>query len=183
MFAGWLFALRARLRDRVRIEAGVQLKGLRAIRIGAGSKLHRFCALDAGQGLIVLGEACTLNRYAMLQSGRGRVVLGDRVEVNNHALLNGGGGLEVGDDSLIGPGVKIISYQHGIAPDQPIRLQPNQDRPIRIGRDVWIGANAVVLAGVKIGDGAVIGAGAVVTRDVPAGEIWAGVPARFLRRR
>lgn len=183
MLPAWLFALCARLRGGVRIEFGVQLKGLRSIRMGARSKLHRFCTVDAGQGRIALGAACTLNRYAMLQSGRGEIVLGDRVEVNNYSIINGAGGVFIGDDSLIGPGVKIISYQHGVAPGALIRQQPNATRPIRIGRDVWIGANAVVLAGVTIGDGAVIGAGAVVTHDVPAGEIWAGVPAQRLRER
>ena len=130
-----------------------------------------------------MGEGCTLNRYAMLQSGSGDVSLGDRVEINNYAIVNGAGGVRVGNDTLIGPGVKIISYEHGIAPDVLIRLQANQVRPIVIGDGVWIGANAIVLAGVEIGDGAVIGAGAVVTHDVPANEIWVGVPAKRLRSR
>jgi len=179
----WLFALLARLRNQVRIEPWVQLKGLRNIQIGARSKLHCFCTVDAAKGQVSLGEGCTLNRYAMLQAGRGHVRLGNRVEVNNYAILNGAGGLTIGADSLIGPGVKIISYQHGIEAGTLIRKQPNQPRPITIGQDVWIGANVVVLAGVTIGDGAVIGAGAVVTHDVPAGEVWTGVPAARLRQR
>ena len=183
MLTRWLFALHARLRAGIRIECGVELKGLRNIRLGARCKLHRFATVDAARGHILLGKNCTLNRYAMLQSGRGELICGERVEINNYSIVNASGGVSIGDDTLIGPGVKIISYQHGIAPGVLIRKQANHDAPIRIGRDVWIGANAVVLAGVTIGDGAVIGAGAVVTRDVPAGEIWAGVPARCLRRR
>ena len=54
--------------------------------------------------------------------------------------------------------------------------------PIRIGRHVWIGANATVLPGVTIGDGAIIAAGAVVTRDVPENAIVGGVPARIMRQ-
>jgi acetyltransferase-like isoleucine patch superfamily enzyme len=172
-----------RLRVGARIEPGVQLKGLRNIQLGARCKLHRFCTIDAGKGQVYMGVDCTLNRYAMLQTGRGSVTLGNRVEINNYAIVNGAGNIRIGDDSLIGPGAKIISYQHGIAADKPIRQQANQTRPITIGRDVWIGANAVVLAGVTIGDGAVIGAGAVVTGDVPANEIWVGIPARRLRDR
>lgn len=110
-------------------------------------------------------------------------MLGDRVEINNWAIVNGTGGVVIGDDTLIGPGAKIISYQHQYAPGTPIRAQPSQASPIRIGKDVWIGANAVVLAGVTIGDGAVVGAGAVVTRDVPAGAVVAGVPARIIKWR
>jgi acetyltransferase-like isoleucine patch superfamily enzyme len=58
--------------------------------------------------------------------------------------------------------------------------QKKIEQDITIGRDVWLGANSVVLAGVTIGDGAVIAAGAVVNRDVPAGSIVGGVPARVL---
>lgn len=179
----WLYALLQRARRGVRIERGVELKGLSRIELGMRCKLHCFCSIDAGQGPVSLGAGCTLNRYAMLQSGRGEVRLGERVEVNNHSIINGSGSVVIGDDSLIGPGVRIISYQHAVVPGVLIRRQANIEKPIRIGRDVWIGANAVVLAGVTIGDGAVIGAGAVVTHDVPAGEIWAGVPARRLRTR
>ena len=56
-----------------------------------------------------------------------------------------------------------------------------QELPIRIGKGVWIGANATVLAGVTIGDHAVVAAGAVVTKDVPARAIVGGVPARFIK--
>ena len=178
-----LFALRARLRVGARIESDVQLKGLRNIEIGARCKLHRFCTVDSGRGRVIFGEGCTLNRYAMLQSARGTLTLGNRVEVNNYALINAAGDIDIGDDTLIGPGVKIISYRHGIAAGDLIRNQPNETRPIRIGKGVWIGANAIVLAGVSIGDGAVIGAGSVVTHDVPDNEIWVGVPARRLRER
>lgn len=61
--------------------------------------------------------------------------------------------------------------------------QPNQPNPISIGNDVWIGAHAVVLAGVTIGQGAVIAAGAVVNRDVEPYTIVGGVPARHLGER
>jgi virginiamycin A acetyltransferase len=60
---------------------------------------------------------------------------------------------------------------------------PGKNNFVIIGNDVWVGINAIILAGVKIGDGAVIGAGAVVTRDVPAYAIVAGVPAKILRYR
>ena len=56
-------------------------------------------------------------------------------------------------------------------------------RPVRIGNDVWIGANCTILPGVSIGDGAVIGAGSVVTRSVASQTIVAGSPARLLRQR
>ena len=70
-----------------------------------------------------------------------------------------------------------------MAADRVIREQPVSSKGIRIGRDVWVGANVGIVDGVTIGDGAVIGMGSVVTRDVPAGMVVAGNPARVLRPR
>jgi maltose O-acetyltransferase len=64
-----------------------------------------------------------------------------------------------------------------------MRWEPDVLLPTKIGRDVWIGANAVVLGGVTIGDGAVVAAGSVVTKDVEPGAIVVGNPARLVRRR
>jgi acetyltransferase-like isoleucine patch superfamily enzyme len=64
-----------------------------------------------------------------------------------------------------------------------IRDAADELLPTTIGRDVWIGANAVILGGVIIGDGAVVAAGAVVNRDVDSGTVVAGVPARKIRKR
>ena len=55
--------------------------------------------------------------------------------------------------------------------------------PIVVERDVWLGVNVVVLKGVRVGEGAIVGAGAVVTKSVPCGEIWGGVPARRIGQR
>jgi acetyltransferase-like isoleucine patch superfamily enzyme len=130
-----------------------------------------------------LGDHVTINRYAYLQGDKGGIRIGHRVEINNFTIVNGTGGVDIGDDTLIGPGVRIISYQHRYALGAPIRSQPTFAAPIRIGPDVWIGANAVVLAGVEVGEGAVIGAGAVVTKDVPPRVVVAGVPARVIKMR
>ena len=72
----------------------------------------------------------------------------------------------------------LATLNHGFAPEERHDLCP---APIRIGKNVWIGANAVVLPGVTVGDNAVIAAGAVVSRDVPANAVVGGVPARLLR--
>lgn len=87
----------------------------------------------------------------------------------------------IGDNVLIGANVRI--YDHDFHPVDPEsrRRSPNENvatRPILVGNDVFIGAQAVILKGVTIGDRAVVGAGAVVSKDVPADEIWAGNPAR-----
>ena len=83
----------------------------------------------------------------------------------------------IGDRTQIGPAVQILAADH--PRDAATRASGLEfGRPVRIGRNVWIGAGAIVLPGVTIGDDAVIGAGSVVTRDVPAGATAFGNPAR-----
>lgn len=172
-----LFILRQRSAGN-RVSFSAYLKGYEHIELGTGCKIHADASLDASRSTGVrFGDKVTLNRYAYIQGGAGGVRLGSGVEVNNFSIINGTGGVEIGDDTLIGPGVRIISYQHQIARDQLIRNQPTIAYPIRIGKDVWLGANCVILAGVTIGDGAVIAAGAIVREDVPAYAVAAGVPA------
>jgi len=180
----FIFALRNRLANGSRVSLGAYVKGHAAIRLGAKCKIHDAASLDATRSKgIVCGDAVTLNRYAYVQGGLGGVVLGNRVEINNFSIVNGSGGVTVGDDTLIGPGVRIVSYSHGMARGATIRSQAVALKPIVIGRDVWIGANAVILAGVTVGDGAVIAAGAVVRSDVPPYAIAAGVPATVKKLR
>lgn len=93
------------------------------------------------------------------------------------SYFNGVNGIHFGSDVWIGPGVKVISGDH----DREHMDRHKPAPPVRIGSRVWIGANAIILPGVQIGDDCVIGAGAVVTRDVPAGAVAVGNPARVLR--
>ena len=85
--------------------------------------------------------------------------------------------VRIGERTQIGPGVQILAADH---PRDPARRATGLEfgRPVRIGRNVWIGAGALILPGVTLGDDAVIGAGSVVTRDVPAGATVVGNPAR-----
>ncbi|MEV4172893.1 acyltransferase [Nonomuraea sp. NPDC049709] len=109
---------------------------------------------------ITMGDDCTINPYAVV---RGDVVLGTAVRIGAHTSL--------------------LGFNHGTAPDRPVFRQPITSKGIRVGDDVWIGSNVVVLDGVTIGDHAVIGAGSVVTKDVPAWAMVAGNPARPIRDR
>ncbi|MBK1681820.1 hypothetical protein CKO20_15725 [Rhodocyclus tenuis] len=178
-FRNIIFSLKHRISNGSRVSIGVYIKGFENIRLGRNCKIHDSSSLDASRkGRIEFGQRVTINRYADLKGGAGGVKLGDGVEINNQTVIDGTGGIEIGNDTLIGPGARIISYQHEHAAGKLIRLQPTVGKSIKIGSGVWIGANAVILAGITIGDGAVIGAGAVVTKDIPPNAIAVGVPAR-----
>lgn len=91
----------------------------------------------------------------------------------------------IGRYSMLASRVAIIGGDHvSDSPGTPMQFtgRPDQE-PTLIGRDVWIGHASVIMRGVTIGDGAIVGAGAVVTRNVPPYEVWAGTPARYIRRR
>lgn len=120
-----------------------------------------------------MGRGCVVDRNTWLVNGQ-NIELGDHVKVSTFTALIAGfeAGIRIGDYSLIGPGVFVVSANHGIAMNGiPIRDQPWKERPVVIGEDVWIGANAVVLPGTSIGAGAVIAAGTVVSGDIAAGTV------------
>jgi maltose O-acetyltransferase len=98
--------------------------------------------------------------------------------VNTGTLLDGRGGIDIGDKVLIGPNVVIVSSQHQFQdPDIPMTNLDHVMMPVKIGDDVWIGAQAVIRGGISIGRGAVVAAGAIVTHDVEEYKIVGGVPA------
>lgn len=88
--------------------------------------------------------------------------------------------ITIGDDVQIGPNVQLLTATHPLEPG-PRRDKWESARPIVIGDNAWLGGGAIVLPGVTIGPDSVIGAGAVVTRDVPAGVVAVGNPARVVR--
>ncbi|MEN5074798.1 sugar O-acetyltransferase [Isoptericola cucumis] len=104
---------------------------------------------------------------------------GENVFVNQGCTFMDKGGIRIGDGVMIGPKVSLVTGGH------PLPLAERREHlcfaPIVIEDDVWIGAAALVMQGVTIGAGAVVAAGAVVTRDVPAGTLVAGVPARVVK--
>lgn len=110
------------------------------------------------------------------------MIFGDRVFIGRGCEFNIRERLIVGDDCLIASGCTFVDADHGRARELEMNLQDIETAPIVLGRNVWIGAQCVILKGVTIGDNAVIGAGSVVKKSVAAGEIWAGVPARRLKQ-
>ena len=130
---------------------------------------------------IVIGDGCQIAADVFLH---GPLRLGRHVSINHGVSMDGGrAGIEIGDNTRIAARCTLYAFDHGMAANHLIREQPVTSRGIRIGSDVWIGANAGIVDGVTIGAGAVVGMGAVVTRDVPAGKVVGGVPASIIGSR
>ena len=160
---------------------GLRVRGaiwrtLHGVRGAAHLKVHRrvHCLpFRPGRGLVV-GTSAELfpNVRLELRNRQARVVIGDGAYLNRNTSVTATTLVEIGANCMIGFDVAIMDDDlHGAA----------GPAPVRIGTGVWIGARAVITKGVSVGARAVIAAGAVVTRDVPAGALAGGVPARVIR--
>lgn len=107
------------------------------------------------------------------------ITVGRDVFINQGCTLNDIGGITIGDEVFIGPRVSLITSGHPL--DPALRRSHITAAPIVIERGAWLCAGATVLHGVTVGEDSVVAAGAVVTRNVPAGVVVAGVPARVAR--
>jgi acetyltransferase-like isoleucine patch superfamily enzyme len=156
-----------------------RLAALETVEIASGCFIAPEARIFAEPGRsVVIGPGASVAAEAFVH---GPVILGANVSVNARASLDGGSAkIVVGDDTRIATGASIYAFDHGLESARSIREQPVRSLGIRIGRDVWIGANAGITDGVAIGDHAVVGMGSVVTRDVPEFAIVAGVPARII---
>lgn len=112
------------------------------------------------------------------------IEIGNNVNIANNCLLGGEGGLKIGNFVMIGPNSCLVSVNHGFDEENiPMLRQSIKPAAIEIEDDVWLGANVVILPGVKIGQGAIVGAGSVVSRNVLPYTIVAGSPAKIIRKR
>lgn len=161
------------------------LKFPRNIKLGRGCNIRSGCMIDAPRpGVVELGDKVDLNRHVYLGGFGTHLHIGARTTLNQHAYIDARGGVSIGEDVMIGPFARLISYNHVFADlNTPMNRQGFSLDEIRIGNDVWIGAGATILPGISIGDGSIIAAGAVVTRSCPPNSILAGVPAKIVRTR
>ncbi|WP_095991795.1 acyltransferase [Cystobacter fuscus] len=161
-------------------EVQARLLELETVEIAEGCFISPDARLFAepGRPIRLTGPGVSIAANAFVH---GPVVLEAGVSLNARVSLDGGAaGIHIGEGSRIATGATLYAFDHGLAPDRPVRSQPVTSRGIVLGRDVWVGANAGITDGVRIGDHAVVGMGAVVTRDVPAWAIVAGAPARVI---
>ncbi len=176
----WLyFALKARHREWAeawQAEVQERLLAQETVQLGTGCFIAPDAAIFGEPGrAVVLGDRCAIAAQAFLH---GPMTLGNDVSVNAGARLDGGRkGLVIGEGTRIASGAALYAFDHGLKSDRAIKDQPVRSRGIQVGVDAWIGANAGITDGVRIGDHAVVAMGAVVTKDVPDWAIVAGVPA------
>ena len=109
-----------------------------------------------------------------------RIRIGKGNYFNRNLMIDACGYVEIGNDNMFGPDVYITDSNHGYAIGISSKELPMEVGRVTIGNRCWIGAKAVILKDVQLGDGCVVGAGAVVTHSFPAGSVVAGVPARIL---
>lgn len=128
---------------------------------------------------ISLGERVYLGHQTILKGYyKNTMTIGSGTWIGQQCFIHSAGGIEIGEDVGIGPGVKILTSQHQLQdPSAPIMHQELEFKLVRIGKGCDIGANAVILPGVTLGDYCQVGAGAVVTKSFPAHSIVTGVPA------
>ena len=129
--------------------------------------------------LAEVGENCYIEPPLHANWGR-NTHLGSNVYANFNLTLVDDTDVYIGDSVMIGPNVTIATAGHPVDPE--LRRKVAQfNIPVRIGNNVWIGAGAIILPGITIGDDSVIGAGSIVTKDIPAGVVAVGNPCCVLR--
>lgn len=160
----------------------LQLMGLQiepTVYVGRNVYIGRYLNKISVASNVVLKDGCHL---CACNSGS-KIVIGKNTTIGFNTLIYASESITIGPNCLIAPFVYFVDSNHGVLRNKLINEQSNVTRPIEISSDVWIGAGAVILGGVKIGVGAVIGANSVVSCDVPEYEIWAGIPARKIKER
>lgn len=186
----WLKSLLRRTRDDLNRDLwrqewwsqGVSIDPTAIVRLG------RNASLEIGSGTMIGAYTIIdlLNDPLLDTSIRSELYIGRRTSINEFSNIRAASGvIVIGDNCLIAQFVSIIAANHSLARDKPIRDQPADltRNSVNIGNDVWIGAHAVILPGVTIGNGAVVAAGAVVTHEVSEHVMVAGVPAQIKHNR
>jgi acetyltransferase-like isoleucine patch superfamily enzyme len=169
----------------------VKIIAPRKISCGRNFILEDYCFINAisRQGIVV-GDNVSIGRNAIIECtgviselGEG-LIIGNNVGIAANAFMAVRGSIEIGDNTIIGPGTSIHAENHVFTSlEKPIRLQGATREGIKIGCDCWIGAKVVILDGVHIGNGVIVAAGSVVNQDLPDYAIAGGVPARVIKIR
>lgn len=149
---------------------------------GRGSKIYGSVRMDTPPyRRFCLGRGSVVESFCCINNAVGDVVIGDNSRIGLHSTIIGP--VTIGSNVHLAQGITVTALNHNFEDaSKRIDQQGVSTNDITISDDVWIGANAVILPGVKIGRHAVVAAGAVVTKDVDDYTVVGGVPARVIRR-
>ena len=148
---------------------------------GKCSKIHRSVRMDTPPyRKFSLGDYSVVESYSCINNAVGDVIIGDHTRVGLHNTIIGP--VTIGSHVNLAQGITVTALNHNFSEkDLRIDEQGVSTNPVTIEDDIWIGANAVILPGVTIGNHSVVAAGAVVTKDVPPHSLVAGVPAKKIK--
>ena len=176
-FVDWLIMNQVETRPRWYIRMLAQLYQHR----GRHSVIHRSVRMDTPPyRKFSLGDYSVVESFSCINNAVGDVIIGDHTRVGLHNTVIGP--VTIGSHVNLAQGITVTALNHNFA-DKDLRIdeQGVSTAPVTIGDDIWIGANAVILPGVTIGNHSVVAAGAVVTKDVPPHSLVAGVPAKIIK--
>ena len=149
---------------------------------GRGSKIYHSVRMDTPPyRRFWLGRKSVIESYCCINNAVGDVSIGDHTRIGIHCTVIGP--VCIGNNVNLAQGITVTALNHNFE-DATKRIdeQGISTKPVVIGDDVWIGANAVILPGVTIGRHVVVAAGAVVTKDVPDNCVVGGVPAKLIKQ-
>ncbi len=149
---------------------------------GKHSVIHRSARMDTPPYRIFsLGDYSVIESFACINNAVGDVMIGNHTRIGLHNTIIGP--VEIGSHVNLAQGITVTALNHNFDDtEKRIDEQGVSTNPVTIEDDVWIGANAVILPGVTIGNHCVVAAGAVVTKDVPPHSLVAGVPAKVIKQ-
>ena len=128
-----------------------------------------------------LGDYSVVESFACINNAVGDVIIGDHTRIGLHNTIIGP--VTIGSHVNLAQGITITALNHNFSDaEKRIDEQGVNTTPVVIEDDIWIGANAVILPGVTIGQHSVVAAGAIVTKDVPPHSLVAGVPAKVIKQ-
>lgn len=180
----WRYRLAgARLGRRSHLPLSTRITAPRRLRIGHHVDIQRNSTFDCRSDheiSVRIGDRCRLKENVWCASYGGTIDIAEHVLIGRNSTIHGHGGVSIGRWSMMGPGVMILSSEHGhyLTVDRtPFQLQTEAVAPVVISENVWIGAGATVLPGVTVARDVVIAAGAVVVKSLESGYVYAGIPA------
>ena len=149
---------------------------------GKHSVIHRSARMDTPPyRLFSLGNYSVIESFACINNAVGDVIIGDHTRIGLHNTIIGP--VDIGNHVNLAQGITVTALNHNFSDtNKRIDEQGVSTNSVTIEDDVWVGANAVILPGVTIGEHCVVAAGAVVTKDVPPHSLVAGVPAKVIKK-